>query len=82
MTNFLIFGFSPEFAAKVPQQDIPSAFARKLRWSFYWLAVGCWPKRDEHGNEFQPNSPDALKAGTPLAQGFFGILWIVRGDLD
>ena len=29
-----------------------------------------------------PNSPDALKAGTPLAKGFYGILWIVRGGLD
>ena len=45
------------------------------------LFAGIWPERTPSGEEW-PAGPDRVKAGTPLAEGFFTILWSVQGDLD
>jgi hypothetical protein len=54
-----------------------------LAWSFYWLFLGVWPNKAWNSDEPYPaNSEDAKRAGKPLANGFFGVLWAIMGDLD
>ena len=64
------------------QGSLCDKFKKRLAWSFYWLFVGQWPDKDEDGNPFTPGSADAAKAKTDLAGGFYGCLWIVRGDME
>ena len=52
-----------------------------IKWSLEALFEGVWPRRAPSGQEW-PLGPDRLKAGTPLAEGFYGVLWSVQGDLD
>lgn len=42
----------------------------------YWLFLGVWPTRDEN------NNPIVNGKTGHLADGFFGVLWGIRGDLD
>ena len=53
----------------------------RLCYSLYWMYHGLWPDRDFNGNLFTTGWRK-LKALTPLAGDFFGILWITRADLD
>ena len=60
-------------------------FSHMLHWSMYWLFLGVHPKRDPSGkaySEYPDGHPDKEKAGTPLAGGFFGVLWLLLGDLE
>ena len=52
-----------------------------LTWSLYWLYIGRHPDRDAFGNMYTVG-PEFDKANTPLAGGFFGILWAGRMDID
>jgi len=60
------------------------AFERKLTWSLYWLMLGRWPTRDEHGREYPKGSSEWKLAHEVkwLANGFFGVLWLLVGDLE
>ena len=81
-SNFLIFMLYWKLLA---DNTVWEAVARKIHWSFYWLAVGKWPVRDEYGNKYtdlNPSSEDAQRAGQPLAGGYCGVLWIMRCDLE
>jgi hypothetical protein len=52
-----------------------------LRWRLRWLWKG-HPDKDASGNAYPPDSPEPRKALEPLAGGFFGVLWVTRGDLE
>jgi hypothetical protein len=54
---------------------------KHFTYSMYWLYRAVWPDRDVDGNLFT-SGPDYDRALTPLADGFFGILWKLRGDQD
>eukprot|EP00438_Fugacium_kawagutii_P009843 Skav209194 [mRNA] locus=C9123531:153:1742:- [translate_table: standard] len=58
------------------------SFFTELAWSFNILWEGVWPAADARGSKYSPGSPEALKAGEPLAGGFFCCLWAIIGDLD
>ena len=54
-----------------------------LKWSLYWLFLGIWPRRDVHGNRYTDEHSVAFqKASQPLAGGYYGVLWILKGDLE
>jgi hypothetical protein len=55
---------------------------QEICWSLRALYEGVWPVADSAGVAFQPGTPDAARAGTPLAGGWRCVLWSLRGDLD
>ena len=44
------------------------------------LWSGKWPSTDWKGRPYDPASPQGRKAGRDLAGGYFGALWVLRGD--
>ena len=50
-------------------------------WSFHFLYLGVWPTVDWNGKELTDPSAKAL-AGKPLADGFFCIVYSIKGDLE
>lgn len=52
-----------------------------ISWSLHWLFQGVWPDRDHHGVMYDKNTAPGLIAGTQLAGGYFGVPWMVKGDL-
>ena len=82
---FLIFVIFTKFMLNHTDMDGFKAFERKLAWSLYWLFLGKWPKRDEFNREYVAGSKEyklAHETGGWLAGGYFGVLWVLRGDLD
>ena len=57
-------------------------FFAVLRRSLYWLWRGQWPDRDWTGQMYDPDSAAGSKALSFLADGHFGLLWAIMGDLD
>ena len=57
-------------------------FLEIIAWSFLWLYKGLWPSHNWDGKRFKEGSDAALKAGMPLANGMFGYLYGILGDLD
>ena len=57
-------------------------FWRLVRWSLESLWLGVWPDADAWGRPFQPDSVDGRRAGSPLAGGYYGVLWCIQGDLE
>ena len=47
------------------------AFFSILTWSFLAMFQGTWPKKDWLGQAFPPGTPEARKAGKPLAGGYY-----------
>lgn len=62
------------FRCKVGSQEIV--------WSFKTIFTGLHPICDSSGVPFPQGSPQQARAGQPLAGGFRGVLWTIRGDLD
>ena len=73
---FLIYLVYPKLVIKTATHDAYAQFMRKLTWSFYWLYKGVWPEKDEHGKPIVGG-----KTGY-LADGWSGVLWGLKGDLD
>ena len=55
---------------------------RILVWSFQALFAGTWPATDWTGAPWPANSAEARLAGRPLAEGFFGVPYIMKGDWE
>lgn len=56
---------------------------RIMTWSLHWLYMGQWPKVDWHGRAWGPDRPSDLNnAGKPLADGMFGVILAIKGDLE
>ena len=56
---------------------------RNIVWSLYWLYQGVHPDRDADGRLYTPADGILwVRRLTPLADGFFGVLWVVAADLD
>ncbi len=56
-------------------------FWRRVVWSLRVVETGFWPERDWDDNEFPPGDMRD-KAGTPLAGGYYCVLWGIRGDSE
>jgi len=79
LSNFLIIGLYSALLSKVPGAETEEAFYVSLAWSFLWLYRGRWPDEDYlKGTDFI----DVSKAGMPLADDFFAVIWNIRCDLD
>ena len=55
---------------------------RRLLWSLWFAYLGIWPTVDHMKNAYVPGTPEADKAGTPLAGGYFLLIWNIKSDLD
>ena len=53
-----------------------------LKWSFLAIWNGTWPVMDPWGRRYPKNSPEGAKGGQPLANGYYGCLLQICGDLD
>lgn len=76
-SNFLIHCMYGKLIVDVPGMNSFDAFCRRLAWSFEWLLLGKWPEKDWLGATLTDE-----RAGSPLAGGFSGALWVIRGDLE
>jgi len=77
VSNYIIWiNFKKENVLGLPRATM-AKFWKVLRWSFEALYRGTWPSHDHDGQVLH----DA-KAGQPLAGGYYGVLWALRGDLD
>ena len=79
---FYIYGLFTRLISKVTLHNTLNKFYKKLRWSFLALLRGEWPYEDSDGVRYDKRSKYGKLAGKKLAEGFFGILWVIRGDLD
>ena len=56
---------------------------KRLTWSLYFLYKGVWPTVDWDKNAWTADNPTERRlAGTDLADGLFGVLMCLKGDLD
>ena len=78
ITNFLII-FIYE-SVIVHDQTMEVVFAQ-LSWSLYWLERGEWPDRCFRGILYTTGVNFARRL-TSLAGGFFGVVWVIRNDLE
>ena len=83
-THILITFFWKKLTAVINGTSTDEALWRRMLWSFRALAAGFWPTHDDMGVAYSPTHyPDAYRrAGTPLAGGYYAVLWLLRGDLD
>lgn len=66
-----------------PQRQ-PSEPCRQfiLKWSVTAIWNGTWPSVDAWGRKYPPSSVDGRRAGQQLANGYYGCLVQLCGDLD
>lgn len=57
------------------------AYWKEVTWSLYWAFQGVYPDRGSDGVLYT-HGPDFERRLTPLADGFFLVLWVISGDLD
>ena len=76
-TNFLICLNFWKLNVNLAGMNAFEEFSKTLRWSLYWLFLGVWPKRDVNAKQLTDD-----QAGKPLANGFYAVLWVLRGDLE
>ena len=77
LTNFLVFVAIQGILCTSPDKSTMDEFWRVLSWSLNALYRGRWPTSD-HNNEPIQNDD----AGKFPADGCYGCLWLVKGDLD
>lgn len=51
-------------------------------WSLRALYDGVHPATDAKGAPWPPLSQEAARAGKPLAGGYRGVVWLLKGDLE
>lgn len=77
--KLLVFGMWPVIATA----DTWAEIWRIVTWSFHWLYVGVWPRVDWNADPWTDSHPsEKALAGKPLAGGYFGVLYALKGDLD
>ena len=81
---FLIYIMYWKLVLQAPGQNMWQGFSKKLAWSFYWLFIGKWPHRDHNNVPYPPDSVEGRRAAKneDLAGGFYGCLWLLKGDLE
>jgi hypothetical protein len=77
MVNFLIWIIFKCNLSRSDEKNTMDTFWKELRWSLYWLWRGTWPTQDAYGHQM-----GNVRAGTPLAGGYYGTLWHSLGDID
>jgi hypothetical protein len=80
--TFLVFAVFQVMLSTAFGHTTMAKFFQVLNWSLLWLYKGVWPDKDHEGRVFPQGSEAARKAGTPLANGYYAILFVIAGDLD
>jgi len=78
----LITVFFSKFYSKAPLRRTLDALYRVMAWSFEAIAAGKHPTLDWDGNPWGAGTRQAKVAGRPLAGGYYGVLYSLRGDLE
>ena len=81
-SNLFIFSVLAATICTGNVHDTYATFWRILCWSLHWLWLGLWPDVDPWGNKYRKGSAEWRKAKKPLPNGYFGCLWLIKGDLD
>ena len=82
LTNYLIYFYYKQFASKDDGRNTMTRMFEKLLWSFRALSSGKHPTHDEYGNPYTAGDKEYAKRGTDLADGWYGVLFGSRGDLE
>ena len=77
-----IFEFSKAKPGPTSTADTMKDVWALLVWPFHYLYLGIHPTLEYQGNVWPTGSAEAGIAGTWLAEGRFGVLWSLKGDLD
>jgi len=81
----VIFAIFLENVATVPEHGVSTMDRvwKIIHWSLFFTFLGVWPTCDWQGNEWTDEHPaERALAGTWLADGFFAVVWLLKGDLD
>ena len=70
----LVFGIFEHSKGPSTMEDV----WKVIVWSFDVLFQGVWPSKDFSGRKYPRGSSEHTFAGTPLAKGLFGVLWVLR----
>ena len=81
-SHFLIFAIINTMFASGSVHNTMRSIWRVIAWSFEQAFAGKHPTTDLAGIPFVTGSAAADKSGSDLADGFFLVLWAIRGDLD
>ena len=81
LSQFLVFIIMLQVIVQGGAEDTRDAFWARMQWSLYWLWRGVWPTHGPDGVRYT-EGPDFERANTPLAGGFWAILWALRSDLE
>ena len=82
LTNFLIFSFYTMLQTHAADEKTYETFWIALCWSLECLYIGKHPYSHWDGVAYGKGTPEGKLAGTWLADGWFGALWCIIGDLD
>ena len=80
--NFYIYSYFSKLRADGANRSTMKTVWQLICWSLDWLWRGQWPDRDCQGRMFARSSAEGQRALSPLAGGYFGTLWVLRGDLE
>ena len=82
--DLYIHGIFENFVKPTTETTIGTmqAIWRILKWSFTAIWNGTWPSVDAWGRKYPPSSVDGRRAGQQLANGYYGCLVQLCGDLD
>jgi hypothetical protein len=80
--HWLLIALQKHTLCKAAGRDTIHKAWHELAWSFNALFEGTHPSTNSSGEPWPPHSPEAERAGKPLAGGRRGVLWALRGDLE
>ena len=63
-------------------KDTETNVWKVVLWDMDALWSGMHPTTNWEGNDWPENSPEATLAGTPLADGYCALPWVLKGDLE
>ena len=69
-------------AAQSPEDDSEGALWQVGKWDLTALFLGIHPSTDWLERPWPANSVEAQLAGKPIAGGFAGVPWVIKGDMD
>ena len=77
-----IFGVYESSKIKDAEHDTMFSIWRVVMWSLWFAYLGIWPLCDYMKRAWPVGSVEAKRAGTPLADGNFIVLYLIKADLE
>ena len=82
LKTFLVFIAHKGLICKLPGNETLVVFWRHFCWSMNIIFDGVWPAVNADNEPYAENTPEYRKIGRPIAGGWRGALWMIKGDLD